>query len=302
MEAAESRTRPTISVCIICRNEADKLPECLDSVRWADEVVVMDLESTDGSADVARAFGATVVSHEPIPIVEPLRNAVASHASGDWILALDPDERVSPGLAEELRRVAGLDVDAVEIPVMNFDFGHPAVARLHRHDPKPRFYRPRRVTWPEQPNKLPVIQSDRVLKLPLEDRFALVHDRNRTVAEAIERVLRYAPAEAQAMIDAGERFTARRMLAVLAGKTHKQLIVGRALHEGVPGLVRTGVLVSFHFYVWAAFWQLSGAKRREADDRFLATLGRFLDAGWRGARIGRGVYRKTRALLRNTRR
>ena len=102
-------TTPTISVCIVCRNEADKLAGCLDSVTWADEVVVMDLSSTDGSAELARERGARVLEHEPVPIVELVRNEVGAAATGDWILALDPDERVADGLPDELRRICRRD-------------------------------------------------------------------------------------------------------------------------------------------------------------------------------------------------
>src|SRR5581483_8858263 len=84
---AEWKQAASISACIVCRNEADKLPPCLESVRWADEILVMDLSSTDDSADIARAYGARVISREPYPIVEPLRNELASVARGEWILA-----------------------------------------------------------------------------------------------------------------------------------------------------------------------------------------------------------------------
>jgi glycosyltransferase involved in cell wall biosynthesis len=111
---AEQETPPRISVCIVCRNESDKLVACLESVSWADEIVVMDLGSEDGSADVARARNAIVLEHEPFPIVEPLRNEIAAVASGEWILVLDPDERISPGLARELQGMRyRTDVDAV---------------------------------------------------------------------------------------------------------------------------------------------------------------------------------------------
>ena len=56
---------PKVSACIVCRNEADKLGPCLESAAWADEIVVLDLESVDGSADLARKHGARVLTHEP---------------------------------------------------------------------------------------------------------------------------------------------------------------------------------------------------------------------------------------------
>ena len=68
----------------------------------------------------------------------------------------------------------------------------------------------------------------------------MIHDRNRTVAEAIERALRYAPAEAQSMVDRGQVFTAQAMLRTLGGKVYKQFVVARPWREGVPGFLRAG--------------------------------------------------------------
>jgi glycosyltransferase involved in cell wall biosynthesis len=283
---------PTVSACIVCRNEADRLGPCLESASWADEVVVLDLESVDGSADLARQYGARVITHQPVPVVEAVRNVVADAATGDWILALDPDERVSLGLKEELLRLRHrMDIDAVAIPFMNYDFGYPALHAVHRYDPKPRFYRRARVRWPEVPNALPEIAPERLLTLPTRDDVVMIHERNRTVAEAIERALRYAPAEAQSMLDRGQVFSARAMLRTLAGKAYKQFVVARPWREGVPGFLRAGILVVFHFYVWAAFWQLSGAKRTPEDDAVMRRLGLIVETARFPGRIGRRIVR-----------
>jgi hypothetical protein len=290
---------PTISVCIVCRNEAAKLAGCLESVAWADEVVVMDLGSSDGSAELARARGARVLEHEPVPIVELVRNEVADAATGMWILALDPDERVADGLPDELRRLATRDdVDAVAIPVMNYDFGFPATSPIHRFDPKPRFYRRERVRWPTEPNELPQIEPDRLHRLPDREELVLLHLRNVTIAEAIDRVLRYAPAEAQARIDAGQTFTARAMVRRIAQKARKQFVDARAFDDGVPGIVRAGVLVAFDFYVGAAFWQLSGARRTPEDDAYVRRVGRGVDLAWAALSTTRLPLRAARALSR----
>jgi glycosyltransferase involved in cell wall biosynthesis len=289
----------SISVCVVCRNEVDKLDACLDSVAWADEILVMDLRSSDGSAELAERHGATVVTREPIPIVEPLRNELAARARGEWILALDPDERVSPGLADELRRLSARDdVDLVEIPFMHWDFGYPPSHRLHRYDPKPRFYRRERVSWPVEPNTLPTVPPERLHRLADRDELVIVHDRNRTIAEAIDRVLRYAPAEAEARIAAGETFTARRMIRRLAQKTQRQFVEARAFDDGVPGVVRAAVLVAFDFYVWASFWQMSGAHRTAEDDRYVRRIGRVLRLASNTARAARGPIRVARRLAR----
>jgi glycosyltransferase involved in cell wall biosynthesis len=262
---------------VVCRNEADRLAACLDSLRWVDELVVLDLESEDGSRDLARRAGARVIAHPPVPIVETVRNVAADAATGEWALVVDPDERVSAGLARELRRLAARDdVDAVVLPRMNLDFGHAPTSPLQRYEPQLRMYRRAAVRWPTFPNALPQVAPERVARVAARDDLTLVHDRNRTIPEAIDRVRRYAPAQAQAMIDAGEVFTAGRMARTLAEKLYRHFVVSRALRDGVPGLMRAGLLVAFHFYVWAAFWQLSGADRTPPDDALLRRADRAL--------------------------
>ena len=262
---------------MVCRNEADRIGPCLDSLRWVDELVVLDLESDDGSAELARRAGARVTGHAAVPIVETVRNVAADAATGEWVLVVDPDERVAPGLAEELRSLsARTDVDAVVMPRMNLDFGHAPSSPLQRYEPQLRMYRRAAVRWPTFPNALPEVPEQRVARVAARDDLTLVHDRNRNIPEAIDRVRRYAPAQAQAMIDSGEVFTASRMARTLGEKLYRHFVVSRALRDGVPGLMRAGLLVAFHFYVWAAFWQLSGAQRTEPDDALLRRADRLL--------------------------
>ena len=237
--AEQPSTQPRIAACIVCRNEADKLGPCLKSVTWVDEIVVLDLSSSDGSPEVAAAHGAHVLVRDPVPIVELVRNEVAAAADAQWILALDPDERVGamlPPLLRELSRRG--DLDGAAIAILNHDFGFQAQTGVHRHDRKPRFYRKDRVTWPTLPNLLPEIAPERLYLVPLREELSLIHDRNRTIVEALERVMRYAPAEAQSLLDAGETFTARKMVTYVGGKFYRQFVHARSLDEGVPGLVR----------------------------------------------------------------
>lgn len=266
---------PGISVCIVCRNEADRLGDCLASVAWADEVLVMDLESSDGSGDLARERGARVFEREPLPIVEPLRDELAARASNAWIVALDPDERVTPGLAEELRRISVMDaVDAVVMPRMNIDFGHPPSHPGQRYEPQLRMYRRDRVRWPHFPNRLPEVPEERLLRIAQRDELVLTHIRNRNLPEALERAMRYAPAQAAAMLEAGERFTAPRMIKAIANSFHKEFVTAEAWRDGVPGLIRAIVLVNYKVSVWIALWQQSGVGRTRSDDRVVAAIGR----------------------------
>ena len=93
---------PAISVTIITFNEAACLPAAMDSVSWADEIVVVDSGSTDGTVDLARKAASRVEVRE-WPGYAAQKNYAASLARHDWVLSLDADERVTPELAASLR-------------------------------------------------------------------------------------------------------------------------------------------------------------------------------------------------------
>jgi hypothetical protein len=272
---AGSRSNPVASIaaCVVCHNEADRLGDCLASVAWTDEILVMDLESTDDSSEIATRQGARVLHRPRVAIVELVRNELAASARGDWILVLDPDERITEGLAHELRRAAARpDIDAVFIPRMNYDLGYPPSHPIHRYEPQLRMYRRSAVSWPTIPNALPKVPPERLLRLPGRDDLVITHYRSRNIPEILDRWIRYAPAQAQSMIDAGQAFTARGMIRTLWWSFHRQFVRGQGLRDGVPGLIRGAILLGFHFMVWACFWQLSGAQRTTSDDRLLRRL------------------------------
>lgn len=132
----------TLSVAIVCQDEEANIGRTLASVRWADEIVVVDSGSEDRTCEIAREYGSRVA-------LEPWRGYVAQKqyaidlCTKDWVLLLDADEEVSPGLAEELRAVI-VDPNAAagyKLPRKNLFLG-----RWMRHggfypDPKLRLFR-----------------------------------------------------------------------------------------------------------------------------------------------------------------
>jgi glycosyltransferase involved in cell wall biosynthesis len=118
--AAHERGTPAdmrLSVVIITRNEAQAIGDCLESVRWADEIVVLDSGSSDATVSLCRGFGAKVVESGDWPGFGPQKNRAIGHAGGEWVLSLDADERVTPELREEIRRaIASADADAYRMP------------------------------------------------------------------------------------------------------------------------------------------------------------------------------------------
>jgi glycosyltransferase involved in cell wall biosynthesis len=95
---------PLISVYIIAFNEAEKVRAAIESVQWADEVVLIDSWSTDGTADMASALGAKVVQVE-FKGFGDLRNQAIAACTHTWIFSLDADERCTPEAAQEIRKL-----------------------------------------------------------------------------------------------------------------------------------------------------------------------------------------------------
>jgi len=96
-----SAGRPHLSVIVPTLNEEATLRDCLDSVRFADEILVVDSFSTDATVDIAREFGARVLQHEYVYSARQ-KNWAIPQAKHEWILLVDSDERVTPGLREEI--------------------------------------------------------------------------------------------------------------------------------------------------------------------------------------------------------
>ncbi len=110
-----------ISVTIITHNEEASIGRALQSASWADEIVVVDSMSTDRTAEICRERGARVIRH-PWEGYAPQKNRAISLASHDWIFSLDADERVTPALAEEIRKemTEGPRREGYYIPRKNF--------------------------------------------------------------------------------------------------------------------------------------------------------------------------------------
>jgi glycosyltransferase involved in cell wall biosynthesis len=180
----------TLSVATVTLNEEANLGRTLASVRWADEIVVVDSGSTDRTCDIAREYGARV-------IVEPWRGYTAQKnyalelCKKDWILSLDADEEVSPELADEIRGVLSgpRSLDGYSMPRKNLFLG-----RWMRHggfypDPKLRLFR-RGIafsTGRDPHDRFEMKESNRVGEL----KGALIHHTYPTLTLYLEHMNRY---------------------------------------------------------------------------------------------------------------
>jgi len=112
-----------ISVYIIAYNEVEKIRDCINSVLWADEIILADSHSTDGTSEIAEELGAKVV-HIPFNGYGELRNEAIKYCNGDWIFSLDSDERCTVKVRDEiLGLINNAPLEIYRIPRKNFYMG-----------------------------------------------------------------------------------------------------------------------------------------------------------------------------------
>lgn len=193
---------PPLTVTVITLNESAHITECLASVAWADEVLVVDSGSTDDTVERARAAGARVITRD-WPGYAHQKNFAAGEAAHDWILSVDADERVTPELADEIRALLGSDppLAGYRIPRVTWHLG-----RWIRHtdwypDYQLRLYDRRRARWTPKRVHESVATDGPHGKL----RSDLQHYAYRDVAHHVETMERYTSLAAEEMHAAGRR-------------------------------------------------------------------------------------------------
>ena len=113
----------TISVYIIAYNESEKIRDCINSVLWADEIIVADSHSTDGTSEIAKELGAKVI-HIPFNGYGDLRHQAITHCSCDWIFSLDSDERCTAKVRDEILTIVNNAIfDIYRVPRKNYFVG-----------------------------------------------------------------------------------------------------------------------------------------------------------------------------------
>lgn len=190
----------TLSVVLITLNEAANLPRTLASVRWAQEIVVVDSGSTDATVELARQADAQVYE-EPWKGFAAQKNSAIAYATGDWVLSLDADEEVSPELAREIQVLLAAEPPfaAYRIPRLNHFLGRPLRHGGYWPDPKLRLFRSGTARF-----------ADRAVHETMETagpvgalKGPLLHHCYPTLEDYIEHMNRYSSAGARMLVDAG---------------------------------------------------------------------------------------------------
>src|SRR3989338_2052605 len=181
-----------ISAVLVTLNEAVHLKSCLAGIKNnVDEIIVVDLGSRDESINIAKSYQAKVFNHQRVDYVELVRNFAISKATGEWVLLLDPDERVSESLWDKLEEVAKENkYSAVNIPRKNIFFGKWIKHTNWWPDRHIRFFKKYNIKWSDKIHSYPKV-TGQVLNLKASEEYALTHFGYDSIKQFIEKQNRY---------------------------------------------------------------------------------------------------------------
>ncbi len=259
----------TVGVVLNIYNEADLLPACLDSVRWADEIVVTDMGSTDEGAAICRRYGATVLSIRHEGVVEGARNLALGHATCDWLLVLDPDERVLAALAEQIRTIvsAGGPHAAYRLPFKDHIFGRWVRYtgwQGNRETGLIRLFKKSAVTWRAEVHSQPVIDGTvgSITYDPDLDN-AVEHINYTSVSQFMEKLNRYTSGEAEKRRAAGKRFGWYKLFYHPLVDFWRRYVSGQGFRDGMHGLILSILMAIYAEVILVKMWELEREESQE---------------------------------------
>jgi glycosyltransferase involved in cell wall biosynthesis len=244
-----------LSVITLTLNEEHNIRDCLESVRWADEIVVIDAGSTDRTLDIAREFTPHVFVF-PWKGYGAARNTAIARTTGEWILWLDADERVTPELAAEIQGIVGSDrIDAEGYAVARRAYfcgkwirhcgWYPSrVVRLF-HRGSAHFSETR-------------VHEQLVIEGRVEDsRHDLLHFTDPDLKHYFEKFNGYTSLAAEDLQGAGRKFRISDLIVKPMFTLVKMYLLRLGFLDGMHGLVLSIASAAYVFAKYAKLWELS---------------------------------------------
>lgn len=240
---------PKVSVVINTFNEENNIEKAIKSVKWADEILICDMHSSDKTVEIAKKNGARVVYHQPQEFVELARNFAISKANGDWILVLDPDEEIGEQLAQRLQNLASKSkaYNFIEIPRKNIIFNKWIKNSGWWSDYQVRFFKKGSVEWKNTIHSKPNTTGVG-LKMEAEEKYAIIHNNYKSVGEYIEKMNRYTKVQAEELVESGYKFKWQAIFEKPLSEFLSRYFANYGYKDGLHGL-SLSLLQAFSFLV-----------------------------------------------------
>lgn len=245
-----------ISVVINTLNEEKRLPKAISSLKgFANEIIVVDMKSTDKTVELAKKAGAVVYSYNRIGYVEPARNFGIEKCKYNWIFILDADEWIPKTLKIYLKKeIKKNKANFFRIPRKNIVFG-----KWMRHtgwwpDYNIRFFKKGTVSWNEVIHSIPVTTGVG-FDLPAERDLAITHNHYSSLEEYITRMNRYTTIQAKHLKKGGVKFSWRHVITKPTSQFLTRFFAQEGYKDGLHGLSLSMLQAFSELVVYLKIWQ-----------------------------------------------
>ncbi|MCM2267375.1 MAG: glycosyltransferase family 2 protein [Elusimicrobiales bacterium] len=281
MAKVEERPIPYISAVILARNEESNIGFCLDTLGWCREIVVVDMDSSDRTAEIAAARGAKVFRHPRVQAFDTAKKFAVDKASGDWIFLIDADEMAPKKLSEALMAAAELGrADVVRVPFVHYLLGAPVRRSGWGYTPQARFFRKGKVLFSGRIHGYFREADGAVIEdLPHLDANSIQHFNYRDAAHFVEKMNRYTSVEAAHMRETGVPFSCFRLLRAASAEFFYRYFPRGGYSEGVRGFSLCLMMAFYRALSYIKLWELLALPGGTARDLYSSERAAVLK-GW----------------------
>lgn len=248
-----------LSVVITTWNEQKALQRAVASVKkLADEIVVVDTESTDDTVKVAKELGCKVYSHKNTGIVEPVRNFSISKARGDWILILDADEEIPSVLLDKIKEIvtSSESADFYRIPRINMIFGKWIQSSHWWPDYVYRLFKKGHVSWEDTIHSVPFTRG-RGSDLAIDHNTAIIHHHYSTISQYVGRLNRYTDHQLKHLQKEGYNFSWTHLIDKPFSEFIRQYFARDGFKDGLHGLALAALQAFSELVLYLKAWESS---------------------------------------------
>lgn len=244
-----------LSVVISAYNEEKKLPDCLESVSFADEIIVVDNESSDITVEIAKKYKAKVYSRPNNLMLNVNKNFGFTKATGDWILSLDADERVSEELRQEIQTLVSKNESSLvgfQMPRKNIIFGKWITHTGWYPDYHLRLFKNGKGKFAEKHVHEKITSEGDIGTLSGD----LIHESYDSIMQFMQKMyLIYAPNEAEQLLKNGYIFSYKDAIRFPFREFIGRYFAREGYKDGFHGLMLSLLMAFYHFIVFANLWE-----------------------------------------------
>lgn len=251
-----------ISAVLIAHNEEQHIEECLQSLTWVDEIIVVDDSSTDATASIAKKYTKHVYAHTSVGYVEPARAFAISKTSNRWIVLVDADERIPESLANKLTETLKQKptYSAIAVPRKNLIFNKWIEHTGWWPDYNIRVFDKEKVKWSNKIHSQPEVTGE-VLKLEAHEKFAIIHHNYSSVSQYLEKMMRYTDIQAEEYQNSKKQISFTAFITLPTQEFVRRYFAGKGYKDGTHGLVLSTLQAVSEFVLVLKVWEKQGFKQ-----------------------------------------